>query len=271
MKRVQLFEFEDFSWFPTWVRSSMTNLITVLHKMIGTKEVLVDLLTKINTKHPFSQVVDMGSGSGGIMPDVIQQLNKTNSESISLLLTDLYPNKQFINYINQQHLENVTYSEHSLNATNLSKAPKGIKIMVNSFHHMPPNNARQILKSAQDNKEPILIYEMAENKMPLLLWWILLPISLTILFIMALFMTPFCKPLSLKQLIFTYLIPIIPIFYAWDGQASMPRMYAFGDVEELLKDFKNESYSWEFKSATKPNGKNLGYYILGLPNKALSK
>lgn len=265
MKRIQLFEFEDFNWFPVWIRSSMTNLIAVLHKMLGTKGVLVNLLVKITEKHSFSQVVDMGSGSGGIMPDVIQDLNTNSIKPITLLLTDLYPNKQFINYINEQNIEHVNYSNNSLNATNLGQAPDGLKTMINSFHHMPPKSAKQILKSAQDNKEPILIYEIAENKMPLLLWWVLLPISLVILFAMALFMTPFSKPLSIKQLIFTYLIPIIPFFYAWDGQASMPRMYTFKDIDELLEDIKDPSYSWEIKNATKLNGKKVGYYILGLP------
>ncbi len=266
MKRIQLFEFEDFNWFPVWIRSSMTNLLAVLHKILGTKDVLVNLLATIRAKHYFSKVVDMGSGSGGIMPDVIQELNKNNNKPIALLLTDLYPNKQSITYINEQHTEHIKYSANSLNATNLKQAPKGLKTMVNSFHHMPPKSAKQILKSAQDNKEPILIYELAENKMPLLLWWILLPISLVILFVMALFMTPFSKPLSIKQLIFTYLIPIIPVFYAWDGQASMPRMYTFNDVNELLEDLEAPLlYFWEIKSATKPNGKKVGYYILGLP------
>ena len=44
MKRVQLFEFEDFDWFPDTFRSTMTKLIVVMHKIFGTKEVISDLL-----------------------------------------------------------------------------------------------------------------------------------------------------------------------------------------------------------------------------------
>ena len=44
MKRIQLVEFEDFKWFPTIWRSTMTKLIVVLHKILGTKEVITDLL-----------------------------------------------------------------------------------------------------------------------------------------------------------------------------------------------------------------------------------
>lgn len=83
---------------------------------------------------------------------------------------------------------------------------------------------------------------------------------------MSLFMTPFVKPLTWKQLLFTYLIPIIPICYAWDGQASLVRMYTFKDIEYLLSNFKNHAYTWEMTHAKKNNGKNLGYFVLGLPN-----
>lgn len=266
MKRIQLFEFEDFSWFPKWIRSCMTNLIVVLHKLIGTKEVVAGILTQLRKKHSFSQIVDIGSGSGGIMPEVIDFLNNQDAtNTVNLLLTDLHPNNHFIKYINSAKLDNIHYSDTSLDATNLDQAPKGIKTMINSFHHMPPNQAKKILQSAQENKQALLIYEMAENKIPLFLWWLLLPISLTIVFVMALVFTPFSRPITLRQLIFTYLIPIIPIFYAWDGQASLPRMYTFKDINELLKDFKNDEYVWKIEQGKKTNGKPLGYYILGLP------
>lgn len=43
-------------------------------------------------------------------------------------------------------------------------------------------------------------------------------------------------------------------------------MYTFTDIEYLLSDFKDDTYTWEMAQAKKANGKNLGYYILGLPN-----
>jgi len=266
MKRVQLFEFEDFTWFPKWIRSCMTNLLIVVHKMMGTKEVLVNILSEIRKRHSFSQVVDLGSGSGGIMPNVITHLNEENpDDSVHLLLTDLHPNNEIIALINTSEESHIKYRTTPLDATHFKNIPEGLKTMINSFHHMPPQKAKMILQSAQENKEAILIYEMAENKIPLLLWWLLLPISLAIVFVMALILTPFSKPITLKQLVFTYLIPIIPIFYAWDGQASLPRMYTFKDIDGLLKDIKNDEYVWEMAQGKKVNGKPLGYYVLGLP------
>ncbi|MBV7270306.1 hypothetical protein [Winogradskyella luteola] len=265
MKRIQLFEFEDFIWFPSSIRTGMTNLLVVLQKIMRTSDIIASLIITAKQRNNFSQIIDLGSGSGGIMLDVIKKLNINNTESLKLLLTDLHPNSKLVEQINSTKIHNVTYNKSSVDATNLSNLPMGLKTMVNSFHHMPPNVAKSILKSAQDNKHPLLIYEIGENTIPTLLWWLLLPLSLAILFVMALLMTPFIKPLSWKQLVFTYLIPIIPLCYAWDGQASIMRIYTFKDIECLIKDFKNESYIWKVDKAKKPNGKKAGYYILGLP------
>lgn len=266
MKRVQLFEFEDFKWFPNWLRDAMTNLIVVLQKMIGTNEVVANLIQDSIQGKDINQIVDLGSGSGGTMPDVIKLLKeKEGNEGLSLLMTDLYPNKVAINQFNSDTDESISYNPESVDATNLESSPSGLKTMMNCFHHMRPEQAQKILSSAQDNSQPLLIYELTENKMPLIIWWIMLPISLVILIVMTLFMTPFVKPLTWKQVVFTYLIPIIPFFYAWDGQASMPRMYAMNDIDEMINKLDSSSYTWKQGYALNKKGKKTGTYILGMP------
>lgn len=266
MKRLELFEFEDFNWLPNFIRSGVTNLIQVLHRMMGTADVLASLISIAQQKHHFESVVDLGSGSGGPMIDSIALINQKSSQPINLLLTDKYPNQKAIESINKQALHHVQYQSESLDALALGTAPKGLKTMIASFHHMNPSTARQILKTAESNKQPILIYEIAVNNIPTLLWWILLPISLVILIIMCLVMTPFVRPFSWRQIFFTYLIPIIPIVYAWDGQASIMRTYTFKDVESLIGGQDDESdYHWEIDHAFTAKDKKAGYYILGYP------
>ncbi|MCF8414373.1 MAG: hypothetical protein K9G44_13210, partial [Melioribacteraceae bacterium] len=82
---------------------------------------------------------------------------------------------------------------------------------------------------------------------------------------MSWFMTPFVRPFTFSQFLFTYIIPIIPIVYAWDGQASLMRTYTFEDVKKLLKNNEIKTYEWKIGDAKKANGKNLGYYIIGTP------
>lgn len=266
MKRIELFEFEDFSWFPEVIRTSMTNLIVVFHKMMGTAEVVSNLILRLKKNHDFDQITDLGSGSGGPMLEVIEEVNKNQKgEKVKLVLTDLHPNPNFIEKINSQNIENVKYHHQPVNAVNIDKAPQGLKTMIASFHHMNPTIAKKILHSAQENREPILIFELAKNNIPTIVWWLFLPISLCILILMSAVMTLFVRPLTFTQILFTYPIPIIPLAYAWDGQASLMRTYTFEDVKSLIGETEDEGYHWEIADAKKNNGKNLGYYILGYP------
>ena len=266
MKRIELFEFEDFNWLPNTIRTGVTNLIKVLHRLFGTSDLLVELITNCQKKTSFSQIIDLGSGSGGPMIDVVKKINDHSKDnSINLLLTDKYPNINTVNSINNLKLPYVKYLEHSVDASALESAPKGLKTMIASFHHMNPVIAKQILTSAKKSKEPILIYEIAENTIPVLLWWLLLPISLIILIVMSLVMTPFVRPLTIPQIIFTYLIPIIPIIYAWDGQASIMRTYTFKDIETLIGEKDSKSYKWEISDTKSVIGKKGGYFVFGYP------
>jgi hypothetical protein len=266
MKRVQLFEFEDFQWFPGVLRTGMTNLIVVFNKMMGVSDVLAKLVSDVAEKHNVKTIVDLGSGAGGAMPEVLDKLKADYDKAdMNLVMTDLFPNSDALKKFNSDTHSDKIYHKESVNAMHLESAPAGMKTMINCFHHMPPPVAKGILQSAANSKEPILIYELTENKMPLLLWWLFLPLSLIILIIMSLFMTPFVKPLTWKQLVFTYLIPIIPILYAWDGQASMPRMYSFNDLDELIGDIDSVNYKWEKGFAKNKKGKKLGTYLLGAP------
>ena len=264
MKRIQLFEFEDYAWLPDGIRSSMTRLIVLVHRLLGSKAVLVNLLQNIQQQYPFERIVDMGSGSGGIMPDVLKAYNAHQKTPLSLVLTDLYPSATYRALVERQNDAQIRYQAEPLDATQLQDAPKGLKTMICSFHHLPPEAARLVLHSAQNNRQPLLVYEMTENTIPTILWWLALPIALPILVVMCLLMTPFVRPLTFQQVLFTYLIPIIPPLYAWDGQASYVRTYATEDVHELIGP-KVEGYTWTIAPAPAPNGKTVGYYILGLP------
>lgn len=265
MKRVQLFEFEDFDWFPSKIRTGMTHVLVVFLRLMGTAKVLAILLQKAKSKLSFKQIVDLGSGSGGVMPEAVKVMNESEDEQTKLILSDLHPNQEFIKHFNGLSDEGMRYYTESLDATDLNNSPGGIKTMINSFHHMPEDNARAILKSAVENNESILIYEISQNKIPLLIWALFLPLSIPLLILSVFLMTPFVKPLSWHQILFTYIIPIIPICYAWDGQASLPRIYSFGDIKNMINDLSDDSYQWTIEAAEKANGKKSGYFVLGHP------
>lgn len=259
MKRIHLFEFEDFNWFPKWIRTCLTQLIVVMHNILNTHEELSELLAKQIKETDSTQIVDLCSGSGGPMPKVIQILNeKHDLKDLQLTLTDLYPDTGTAEKMNADQDSNIRYNTEPVDATNIDSSKPGLRTMVGSFHHMNVDSAKKILASAVTSRQPICVFEISDNSFPAFISWIALPIN----FIMCLFITPFVKPLTWQQLVFTYLIPIIPIFFAWDGAVSNLRTYTLSDLDNLLKDVPSENYKWE-KGIIKGKSKKL--YLLGTP------
>jgi hypothetical protein len=132
MKRIQLFEIEDQSCFPAWIRDSMTRLINVMHKFLETKKDLSGLLKKVMDKTGKSKIVDLCSGAGG---PVIDSVNILKEEiNVNLTLTDLYPNKKVAAKLNSDSDDSVTYMELPVNVVDVPENLNGIRTMVCSLN-----------------------------------------------------------------------------------------------------------------------------------------
>ncbi|MCC5612983.1 hypothetical protein LC612_41420, partial [Nostoc sp. CHAB 5834] len=205
-------------------------------------------------------IIDLCSGSGGPMIAVFTRLQKCYpGEGLTLHLTDLYPDRHLVNTINALSASSrIAYVPYPVDAAQVNLVEPGVRTLIGSMHHMKPQVARQILADAQQSRQPLCVYELSDNSFPIYLWWIALPLN----FIMALLITPFVKPLTWQQLIFTYAIPIIPFFFAWDGAVSNARTYTLEDLDQLLNDLPSAGYRWE-KGRLEGKAKKL--YLLGLP------
>lgn len=72
MKRVHLFEFMDFEWFPKFLRDLITD---VLYSM-ASKETfflqIIPIVKKVQTQTNSNQIVDLCSGAGGPWLSIIE-------------------------------------------------------------------------------------------------------------------------------------------------------------------------------------------------------
>lgn len=84
--------------------------------------------------------------------------------------------------------------------------------------------------------------------------------------ISVLLTTPFIKPFKIGRLIFTYLLPIVPLFVWRDGILSSLRTYSVKEMHELVKSLdKTEKYDWEINRIKSGPGTIL--YLLGTPKR----
>ena len=174
MDRTHTIEVMDYPWFPSSLRTCMTNNIIVIARLMGVPGVLGELVSRVLREHELRHIVDLSSGGGGSMPEVLQAVRtEPGLEEVGLTLTDLYPNDEAVDRF--QGEGGVTYLRAPVDATDLGSAPvellrePSLMVMCNAFHHMRPEGAREILKSAHDAKQPLLIYEMGTH-LPAWLW-----------------------------------------------------------------------------------------------------
>lgn len=267
MKRIHLFEFEDLAWFPDWIRQCMTQYIKTLHRVADTPSVILPLVERGLDSSQNKQIIDLCSGAGGPMVDVVQRLNSsTEKPSVHLTLTDLYPNLKAVESLERDPVTNVRYCRQPTDAANVPEEMVGMRTMICSLHHMSPEVVKSILSDTASKKQPFLAMELSENSAPLWLWWLAIPVG----FLLSLFLTLRVRPLSTTQLIFTYCLPILPLFLSWDGAVSNARTYTKQDLEYLLSQIHSQAYSWEIGTVKNARLPGKMSYLLGLPVKVSS-
>jgi len=260
LKRIHLFEFEDFSWFPSWLRECMTRYLMTMHKLLGTEAVLAELLANLLKNSREKRIIDLCSGSGGPMPNVATILKKQYGfQNLKLTLSDLYPHQKAIQIISKQNNPQLTYHTEAIDASHLEANMNGMRTMICSLHHMKPETVKAILRDAMEAGQPFCALEISDNSYPKAIWWLTIPFN----FITALFVTLMVRPMSWQQLVFTYLIPIIPLMIAWDGAVSNARTYTVDDLDIILTGLRSENYTWE-TGIIKGKGNKL--YLTGIPN-----
>jgi len=140
--------------------------------------------------------------------------------------------------------------------------------MINRFHHMKPDMAQEILRSASKNQTPLFVYESADNKITFLIWLLFLPLGLIINVFSCLILTLFVRPVQPLQLLFTYIIPIVPICFACDGRVSYTHIYTCDDIDILLRGNESPNYKWTKGYAEDENGRSIRTFVLRLPVKS---
>lgn len=253
MKRIHLFEFEDQSWFPSFLRNYGTDFLQFLSNATKMYKPIVPLLNSLIKKTGQSQIIDLGSGGGGGLLWLNEELKKSNS-GLKILLTDLFPNTPAFGYTKSK-AENIDYDSRAIDARNVPSELKGIRTQFLSLHHFKPEDAKSILQNAIDSESPIAIFEGQERSIPSIIAMIFSPIS-------VLLTTPFIRPFKLGRILFTYLIPIVPLFVLWDGVVSSLRTYSVKEMNELVADLNNsQSYNWNIGKLK--SGPGVVLYLIG--------
>ncbi len=175
MKRFQLFEFTDLSWWPKILRNLLTDFLE--HLLTTTKPFApkISLLSEVMESTQQTQFVDLCSGSGGPWLSLIEELRDKSGKDISVLLTDKFPSSKtgdkFLS------MPGINCFPHSVDALAVPNELNGIRTLFNGFHHFPPDVAKQVIQNTVQHNQSIIIFEILNRSWFDFFYFLLTPIT----------------------------------------------------------------------------------------------
>lgn len=255
MGRIHLFEFEDQKWFPDFLRNYGTDFLQFLSNKSGMYKPVIPLLENLLKENHTNTIVDLASGGGGGLLWINKELEKKIPD-LKIILTDYYPNISAFEYTKKQSA-NFEFYNQSVDARHVPGDLKGIRTQFLSFHHFKPTDAKQILQNAVDSNAAIAIFEVQERSFASILAMLFSPLT-------VLLTTPFIRPFKIGRIIFTYFIPIVPLFVLWDGIVSSIRTYSVEEMQNLVKELtQTDTYIWQINRVK--SGPGVVLYLTGSP------
>jgi hypothetical protein len=244
MRRVQFIELHEQPWLPSSLRDEITDALQFALNISKAYAPIAALLQDVLDSTESSSVVDMCSGGGGPWLELSRQLQsqKLRGDAPGLRishiwLTDKYPNLRALENAGAAS-ENMTYYPSPVDAMKVPSELKGFRTMFTSFHHFSPEEARAILQNAIDAGEGIGIFEITRRApltVGLMFPWALMPLACT----------PWIRPFRWSRLLWTYVIPIIPMVFLFDGVVSCLRTYRPRELREIVDKLTTSEYQWE--------------------------
>ena len=259
MKRRQLIEFHDMSWFPAGIRDVFTDYMSWFAIRFHVFRPVVPMLRQALLESASVRIIDLCSGAGGPSVAIAGEFEAAGSALPPIVLTDKFPNRTAFRRIESLSGGALSFVDQPVDATNVPALLYGFRTLYASFHHFHPSAARAIIHDAVSRREGIGIFEYTERN----LWIWGLPMLLTPL--LVLLSMPFVRPFKWKHFLWTYLVPIVPIVSAWDGLVSCLRTYSAAEMLELAAGAA--AYRWD-SGRVRAFGSCHVTYLIGCPQKS---
>ena len=238
--RLHLFEFEDLPWFPAVIRAGMMDYLRFMISWLGTYRPVAPLLAEGLRRTNTTHLLELGAGAGGGTETVLTALRTQQIPGATITLTDLYPQPAAWADVARRTAGAIRGHTAPVDALAVPAGLPGFRVIFSAFHHFAPPQAEALLRNAVAGGVGIGVFEGAAKS------WLEIGLALTVLPVAQLLLTPFFRPFRLSRLVFTYLLPIIPLATMWDGSVSILRMYPPGALLALARRADPAgSYHWQ--------------------------
>ncbi|NOT59081.1 MAG: class I SAM-dependent methyltransferase [Acidobacteria bacterium] len=227
MRRFHLIEIHEQAWCPAVIRDCATDYLQHVIHAANAYEPIAERLTNARARTGATCIVDLCSGGGGPWSRLEPALAACCPE-LEIYLTDLHRNLT----ASQRHASDriKSYAE-SVNALRVPPELTGFRTLFTSFHHFKPDEARAILRDAVASRSGIGIFEGTQRRPREVLGMLLTPLIVWLL-------TPFIRPFRWTRLLWTYLLPVVPLVVVFDGVVSVLRSYTVAELTVFTAELR---------------------------------
>jgi hypothetical protein len=258
LRRIQLFEIEDQTWCPRFLRMLMTDYLEFATGVTRPYEAVIPRLARVLRENGSTRVVDLGSGGGGPWPRLIERMAK-EGVPLEVCLTDRYPDREAFERARVASGGRISYHPRPVDAARVPGELSGFRTLFAAFHHFRPAKARAVLADAVGKGQGIAVIEATQRNAGFLVLACLTPL-------MVLLFTPFIRPFSWSRLLWTYVLPIVPPAVLFDGLVSCLRTYTPEELRNLAQTVAGaEGYVWEIGEDRAPRAPEPVTYLIGYP------
>lgn len=238
LARLHLFELHDQRWFPAVWRDLLNDYLSFFAGVFRPYARVAPLLAEALEASGTRRIVDLCSGGGAAVLSIRHGLDQSGVGDVTITLTDKYPNLAAWRRATGDGCGAVRFVSVPVDAADVPRDLDGFRTLFTSLHHFRPEQARAMLADAAARGVGIGAFEYTEQNM--LRWG--LPVLLIPLFVWA--TTPLMRPFSWRRLLWTYLVPVVPLVAMWDGLVSCLRSYSMEELETLVSSLPSNGLSW---------------------------
>ena len=258
LPRLHLFEFEDQTWFPTTLRRGLTDYLAEMTDRTRPYAVAAAPLEAVLAKAPVPTVLDLCSGAGGPWPQLFPDL-AADCPLFQLELSDAFPNPEALQRFPPD--ARVSYRREPLRATECPPGDRAVRTIFSGFHHFRPADARRILAQAAASRAPIAIFEATHRSAKALVAMLIVPLAVLLL-------TPVIRPFRWWRVVFTYLVPVLPLAAWWDGVVSCCRTYRPKELETMTLSLADSGMDWQIGELRARGSQLPVTYLIGTARSA---